>query len=125
MPFTFVPRYMFYILSELLKNAVRATVEQHSFTGSAEMVPVTLVAGGPSTSSIAASIAASICWLTGKWHSSGTAGAGTLRCALDVESPASGSPTQEASDRKSISNHARDLAVPTLPLPPFEHNQTC
>ena len=42
-PFTFVPRYMFYILSELLKNAVRATVEQHSFTGCSEMVPITLV----------------------------------------------------------------------------------
>eukprot|EP00439_Symbiodinium_sp_Y106_P068178 s1589_g11.t1 len=42
-PFTFVPRYMFYILSELLKNAVRATVEQHSFAGGSEMVPITLV----------------------------------------------------------------------------------
>jgi len=42
-PFTFVPRYMFYILSELLKNAVRATVEQHSASGDGEMVPITLV----------------------------------------------------------------------------------
>jgi len=28
-PFPFVPRYLFYILSELLKNSVRATIEQH------------------------------------------------------------------------------------------------
>lgn len=28
-PFPFVPRYLFYILSELLKNAVRATIEQY------------------------------------------------------------------------------------------------
>lgn len=28
-PFPFVPRYLFYIMSELLKNAVRATIEQH------------------------------------------------------------------------------------------------
>eukprot|EP00747_Dinoflagellata_sp_TGD_P182824 gnl/TRDRNA2_/TRDRNA2_37253_c0_seq1.p1 gnl/TRDRNA2_/TRDRNA2_37253_c0~~gnl/TRDRNA2_/TRDRNA2_37253_c0_seq1.p1 ORF type:complete len:472 (+),score=67.68 gnl/TRDRNA2_/TRDRNA2_37253_c0_seq1:59-1417(+) len=28
--FPFVPRYMFYIVSELLKNAVRATVERHA-----------------------------------------------------------------------------------------------
>ncbi|CAK9053619.1 unnamed protein product [Durusdinium trenchii] len=38
-PFTFVPRYMFYILSELLKNSVRATVEHSSDS----MGPVTLV----------------------------------------------------------------------------------
>jgi len=32
-PFPFVPRYLFYILSELLKNAVRATIE-HQYGGS-------------------------------------------------------------------------------------------
>ena len=44
MPFTFVPRYMFYILSELLKNSVRATVEHSSDS----MGPVTLVVRRPS-----------------------------------------------------------------------------
>ena len=43
-PFTFVPRYMFYILTELLKNSVRATVEH---AAGQEMGPVTLVVGAP------------------------------------------------------------------------------
>jgi len=42
-PFPFVPRYLFYILSELLKNSVRATVEQHS---GKDMAPVTILVCG-------------------------------------------------------------------------------
>jgi len=33
-PFPFVPRYLFYILTELLKNSVRASVEQHTVSTS-------------------------------------------------------------------------------------------
>lgn len=43
-PFPFVPRYFFYILSELLKNSVRATVENHQ---QGRMAPVdVLVSSG-------------------------------------------------------------------------------
>jgi len=55
-PLKFVPRYLFYILSELLKNAVRATVEQHSNYLSSgmllrpeeckDMPPITVIVSG-------------------------------------------------------------------------------
>jgi len=60
-PFPFVPRYLFYILSELLKNAVRATVETHrgengdcsTSKSSGEMVPIqVLVSSSPEMCSI-------------------------------------------------------------------------
>jgi len=49
-PFPFVPRYLFYILSELLKNSVRATVETHrlcaSFEVMEELPPIHVVVSG-------------------------------------------------------------------------------
>lgn len=49
-PFPFVPRYLFYILSELLKNSVRATVEEHK---GEKMAPVeVLVCSGEKVLSV-------------------------------------------------------------------------
>jgi len=43
-PFPFVPRYLFYIVSELMKNAVRATVEAHMEAES--LPPVKVIVSG-------------------------------------------------------------------------------
>jgi len=45
-PFPFVPKYLFYIISELLKNAVRATVERHFSSAPRPMPPVALLLSG-------------------------------------------------------------------------------
>lgn len=45
-PFPFVPRYLLYIISELLKNAVRATVERSLELGSETMPQVTVLVSG-------------------------------------------------------------------------------
>lgn len=44
--FSFVPRYLFYIFSELLKNSVRATVEQYPGMGSEDLPPVEILICG-------------------------------------------------------------------------------
>lgn len=44
--FSFVPRYLFYILSELLKNSVRATVEAHPGVAEEELPAVTVMISG-------------------------------------------------------------------------------
>lgn len=43
-PFPFVPRYLFYIVSELLKNSVRATCETHE--GAEHLPPVKVIVSG-------------------------------------------------------------------------------
>jgi len=45
-PFPFLPRYLFYILSELLKNSVRATVEAHQGFPEASLPDITVLVSG-------------------------------------------------------------------------------
>lgn len=44
-PFPFVPRYLFYILSELLKNSARATIEQHG-ASERKIPPICILVSG-------------------------------------------------------------------------------
>ena len=101
-PFTFVPRYMFYILSELLKNAVRATVEQHSFSGNSDMVPISLV-----VRPLATSVKLGVRFVCSYFMAARRCCKVLLRCALDGASPAFASLTQEArtSPRKGPECH--------------------
>jgi len=45
-PFPIVPQYLYYMISEVLKNAVRATVEQHLNSTSHPMPPIALLLSG-------------------------------------------------------------------------------